>query len=223
MMLSKLKLGVAAVVLLGMAAILFFQRQQIKQLMTENANFRAQLSQMASLSDGSSHLADELKAINESSQANQKELMKLRGQAVRFRQLEQENAQLKSQRQQAARQMQQARVVANSFGTGEVAAVSKVVKEGGEISNANTTDLGMLELSDGAPTRFDLGGGTNCVVTPSALSDGNLTMQIRAEVTNTDGTTSELATSRITARPGQHCSISVGDRMIALAVKLKPE
>ena len=87
----------------------------------------------------------------------------------------------------------------------------------------NTTDLGVLELSDGTATRFDLGGGTNCVVTPTALPDGNATMEIKVGVTNADGTVSELGTSRLTARPGQHCSISVGDRMIALAVTLKTQ
>jgi hypothetical protein len=85
----------------------------------------------------------------------------------------------------------------------------------------NTTDLGALELSDGVAASFELGGGTNCVVTPRASSDGNATMEITMAVTNADGTVSELGTSRLTARPGQHCSISVGDRMIALAVRVK--
>jgi|SRR6266850_514824 len=214
MMISKLKIGVVAVVLLGMAAVLFFQQQQqIKRLIDENADLRAQLSQMASLRESNRHLADESKAIVESSQASQKELMRLRGQAVRLHQLEQENAQLKSQRQQLDRQTQQA----------QVTAVSEVIKAGSGFSKANTTDLGLLELSEGTPTRFDLGGGTNCVVTPTATPDGNATVEIAMGITNADGTVSELGTSRITARPGQHCSISVGDRMIALAVKLKTQ
>ena len=92
-----------------------------------------------------------------------------------------------------------------------------------ETPASDATDLGMLELPDGIAARFDLGGGTNCVVTPTALADGNAKMQITVEVTNADGTASQLGTSLLTARPGQHCSISVGDRMIALAVKLKTQ
>jgi TolA-binding protein len=223
MMSSKLKVGVVAVVLLGMAAVLFFQQQQIKRLMDENADLRTQLNQMASLRDSNGNSADELKANIERSQASQNELTRLRGQAVRLHQLEQENAQLKSQRQQLDRQMQQAQLAAVPSQPGEVTAVSEVIKEGSEFPKADTTDLGMLELSEGTPTRFDLGGGTNCVVTPTATPDGNATMQITVGVTNADGTVSELGTSRLTARPGQHCSISVGDRMIALAVKLKTQ
>jgi hypothetical protein len=87
----------------------------------------------------------------------------------------------------------------------------------------NVTDLGMVELSDGIAVRFDLGAGTNCIVTPKMLSDGNAQMEITVEVTNADGTASQLGQSRLTARPGQQCSISVGDRMIGLAFKLKTQ
>ena len=211
------------VVMLGIAALLLVKQQQIKRLQAENADLRTQLSQMGLLQDTNGLLAERLKGAAETSQANQNELLRLRGQVVRLRQLEQENAQLKSQRQQLDRQMQQTQLAAVSSKAEEVTAVSEVVKVGNGISNANTTDLGMLELSDGTPTRFDLGGGTNCVVTPTATPDGNATMEITVGVSNADGTISELGTSRLTARPGQHCSISVGDRMIALAVKLKTQ
>ena len=67
-----------------------------------------------------------------------------------------------------------------------------------------------------------LAGERISTVTPTALFDGNNMMEIKVGVTNVDGVFSELGTSRITARSGQHCSISVGDRMVALAVTLKP-
>jgi hypothetical protein len=38
-----------------------------------------------------------------------------------------------------------------------VTVVSAVAKAGSGFSKANTTDLGILELSEGTPTRFDLG------------------------------------------------------------------
>ena len=220
---SKLKVGALVFVLLGVATLLLLQQQQIGRLVAENADLRTQLSEVVSLQDTNGRLAEQLTAAAETAQLNQQELLRLRGQVVRLRQLEQENSQLQSQRQQLARQMQQTQLAAVSSKPGEVTAVSEVMKVGSGISNANATDLGMLELSDGTPTRFDLGGGTNCVVTPTATADGNATMEITVGVTNADGTVSELGTSRLTARPGQHCSISVGDRMIALAVKLKTQ
>jgi len=207
-------------VFLGMAVVLFFQQQRIKRLMEENADLRAQLNQMASSRDGNGHLADELKATLERSQAIQNEVTRLRGQAVRLHQIERENAQLKAQRQQLDRQLeqQQGAVVSSEQPTAVVVSAPETSTE-----TLPETDLGPLELKDGVAVHFDLGGGTNCVVTATALSDGTVSMRISSGLTNVDGTVSELATSRITARPSQHCSISVGDRMIALAVTLKTQ
>jgi multidrug efflux pump subunit AcrA (membrane-fusion protein) len=210
------------VIVTSIAALVLVKQQQIRGLMAENAALRAELSQMTFLQDTNARLAEQLKATAETSQANQNELLRLRGQGSRLRQLEQENTQLKAQRQQFDRQMQQAQLAVVSSEQPQLTPASDVKVTSGN-PNLNTTDLGMLELSDGTATRFDLGGGTNCVVTPTALSDGNAAMEIKVGVTNADGTVSELGTSRLTARPGQHCSISVGDRMIALAVKLKTQ
>lgn len=217
---TKSKVVALVVLLLGVAALVVLHQQQVRRLQTENADLRTQLSQMASLQDANGRLAEQLKAAAETSQANQNELLRLRGQGARVRQLERENTQLTAQRQQLDRQMQQAQLAIVSSAQPQVTPAADVKVTSGN-PNLNTTDLGMLELSDGTATHFDLGGGTNCVVTPTALSDGNATMEITVGVTNVDGTVSELGRSRITARPGQHCSISVGDRMIALAVKFK--
>lgn len=215
---TKLKAALLLVVLLGIGALLLLQQQQIRRLVAENTDLRTQLSQMASLQDNNGHLAGQLKAAVETSQANQNELLRLRGQGPKLRQLEQENTRLKAQRQQLDRQAREAQL---ADAPAEQPPTAVEVKVASGIPNVNTTDLGALELSDGVAASFDLGGGTNCVVTPTASSDGNATMQIRVGVTNADGTVSELGTSRLTARPGQHCSISVGDRMIALTLKLK--
>lgn len=218
----KLKVGATVAVLIGFAGLFQLQQLKIKRLVAENADLRGQLSQMASLQESNEGLAQQLKATIAASQTNQNELLRLRGQGLRFRQLEQENAQLKSDRQQLAHQMQQQQAAVISSEQGQVTAVSEV-KKTAATPPFDTTDLGPLELQNGTAVHFDLGGGTNCVVTPTALSDGNNTIQIKVRVTNADGTFSELGVSRITARPGQHCSISVGDRMIGLAVTLKPQ
>jgi hypothetical protein len=222
MMSTKLKVAALVVVLLGVAALLLLQQQQIKRLMDENADLRTQLNQMASLRDSNGHLAEQLKTAVETSQADRSELVRLRGQGVRLRQLEQENTQLKAERQKLVQQMREGQLAVASSEPPQVTPASDVkvttVSPPGE-----ATELGMLELPDGIAARFDLGGGTNCVVTPTGLSDGNVKMQITVEVTNADGTASQPRTSQLTARPGQHCSISVGDRMIALAVKLKTQ
>jgi hypothetical protein len=218
----KLKVGATIVVLLGFAGLFQQQQLKIKHLMAENADLRSQLGQMGSLQDTNEGLAQRLKATVESSRTNENELLRLRGQGLRLRQLEQENAQLKAQRQQLDRQMQQQQAPVISSEHGHVTAGSEI-KLTAATPPLDTTDLGPLELQNGIAVHFDLGGGTNCVVTPTTLSDGNNAMQIKLGVTNADGTFSELGESRLTARPGQHCSISVGDRMIGLAVTLRPQ
>lgn len=219
---TKLKIGALVVVLLGIGALLLWQQQQIRRLVAESADLRNQLNQMSSLRDGNAQLAEQLKAAGETSQANQNELMRLRGQGVRLRQLEQENTQLKAQREQLTQQLRgvQSAVASATQPPVSPASDGKVTTSAPPV---NETDLGLIELSDGIAVRFDLGAGTNCVVTPKVLSDGNAEMQISLETTNADGTTSLLGQSYLTARPGQHCSISVGDRMIALAPKLKTQ
>ena len=218
----KLKVAATVALLLGFVGFLQLQELKIKGLVAENADLRSQLARMGSLQASSEGLAQQLNAAIAASQTNQNELLRLRGQGSRLRQLEQENAQLKSERGQLALQMREARAGVVSSEQ-RPTAVSEVVKATADSPpHRDTTDLGSLELQSGIAVHWDLGGGTNCMVTPTALSDGNNMMEIKVGVTNADGSFSELGQSRLTARPGQHCSISVGDRMIALAVTLKP-
>ena len=85
---TRLKVGALVIVLLGIAVLFLLQQQQITRLVEENADLRAQLNQMASLPDSNGYLGGQLKTAVEASQADRGELLRLRGQAVRLRQLE---------------------------------------------------------------------------------------------------------------------------------------
>src|ERR1035438_92339 len=122
---SKLKVGVLVLVLLGVTTLLLLQQQQIRRLVSENADLRTQLSEIVLLQDTNGRLAEQLKAAAETSQVNQNELLRLRGLGVRLRQLEQENTQLKAQRQQLDHQMQQPQAPVVSSEQGQVTAVSR--------------------------------------------------------------------------------------------------
>jgi len=97
---TRLKAGALVVVLPGIAVLFLLQQQQITRLVEENADLRTQLNQVASLRDSNEHLAEQLKTAAEASQTDRGELIRLRGQGVRLRQLAQENTELKAQRQQ---------------------------------------------------------------------------------------------------------------------------
>jgi hypothetical protein len=200
----------AAAIALGVffGSLLLVQQQRIGRLLNENANLRGQLNQMVSLQETNEDLSKRLKAAAETSQANEAEFLRLRGQTSRLRQLEKENAQLSNQVQQSEK-MREVRLTTESSGLPTAMVVIAT-----NSPPLDVTDLGSLELEDSTPVRFDLGGGTNCIVTPKALPDGAVTIQLKTEITNQDGTISELGAARITTKPGRHGSISVGDRMI---------
>jgi Flp pilus assembly secretin CpaC len=84
-------------------------------------------------------------------------------------------------------------------------------------------DLGEVELTAQNQKRVSLGDGKACVITPTVLADGNLQMDLSIERTGDDGKIQRLAQSRLTARPGQQCAISVGDTMVSLTPRLKTQ
>ncbi len=100
----KLKLGALVVVVLGVVTVLLLQQAKIKRLRAENADLRSQLSQLVSSQDTNEVAETQLKTAVETSEADHRELLRLRGQAARLRQAEQENIQLKAQSQQLERQ-----------------------------------------------------------------------------------------------------------------------
>jgi hypothetical protein len=84
-------------------------------------------------------------------------------------------------------------------------------------------DLGEIELTASTQKRVSLGNGKDCMITPTVLADGNLQMDLSVERKGDDGKIQRLAQSRLTARPGQQCAISVGDTMVSLTPRLKTQ
>ena len=105
---TKLKVGAAVVVLAAIAALIIWQQQQAKRLLAEVDGLREQAEQSAALREENQRLSDQLKAAKEALQVNARELLRLRGQAGKQRQIEQENAQLRSERDGVAKQALQA-------------------------------------------------------------------------------------------------------------------
>ncbi len=83
-----------------------------------------------------------------------------------------------------------------------------------------TADLGPVELTASTQKRVSLGEGKDCIITPTVLPDGNLQMELVVESKAGDGKVQRLGQSRLTARPGQQCAVSVGSTMVSLTPKL---
>lgn len=93
---SKLKATVVTLALLAMAGALVWHRSRAKNLIAENARLLQQLQDTATLTEENQRLHEELRSTSLRSQADASELLRLRGQAVKVRQLEGEIARLKS-------------------------------------------------------------------------------------------------------------------------------
>ena len=85
-------------VLLAIAALTIWQEHRANRLMAETAALQAQVEEAASLRLENQNLAERLKAAIEDSDAQLRELMRLRGQAGAMRQTQQENARPKAER-----------------------------------------------------------------------------------------------------------------------------
>jgi len=153
---QKLVVVATVVGLLAVVGVLQLQQLKIKRLIAENADLRTQLAQVESLQARNDGLAEQLKAAISASHTNQNELLRLRGRGRDCGQLEQENAQLKSERQQLALQIRQPQAAVVSSGQGQVTAISEVMKTTADTPFRDATDLGPLELQTGIAVHFDL-------------------------------------------------------------------
>ena len=214
-MLTKLKGVALAVALIGVAAVMLWQHQQIERLMAERAVLHDEAGQASFQRSEAQRLAAQLKATIEGSEADRGELMRLRAQSSRLRQVDQENARLKIERQSLVSQVTQARQVAalsvqQQLPPSELAAPS---------TPPGVKDFGAVELSDQTPTRLDLGQNHECLVTATMLDDGQLQMvftsgsEIEGVPVQTEHTT--------TAFLGQPMALVIDGVEIALSPTLK--
>jgi hypothetical protein len=104
---AKLKIAITALALVAMAALIGWQQQRAKRLAAEAAVLREQVASAASLREENQRLAEQMRVATERTQADQRELLRLRGQAGTLRQTEQENARLKTERDRLVKQLAQ--------------------------------------------------------------------------------------------------------------------
>jgi hypothetical protein len=218
-MMTKLRAAALALPLIGAAAFMFWQHQRIERLMADRAALRDQVGQAASERDEIQRLAAQIKTSVQASEADRAELMRLRAQSSRLRQVEQENAQLKIEQQRLANQVSQAKQ-ANGLSEQQL---HKLPTSETKIPSLppGVTDLGVVELSNRTPKRLDLGEGKECVVTATVLEDGQLQMVFASESTSPDGLTIQKEHT-VTLLPDRQIIISALDgAVLSLTPTLK--
>ena len=212
-----LKAGALAAILAGSAAYTFWQHQQNGRLMAERAVLHEQVEQAASHEAEVQRLSAKLNATVERLEADRSELMRLRAQSSKVRQLEQENAQLKIERQRLAREVAQAKQTTVLSDQRQMKLPASDIKA--PPTPTGVTDLGVVELSGQAPNRLDLGEGKECVVNTIVLADGQLQMvfTFESEIDGVPVQTKQTAA----ALPGRQIGLVINGVEIALTPTLK--
>jgi len=101
---AKLRVTGIAGALISLAAVVVWQQWRFNRLLADADVLRTEVEQAATVRDENQRLAQKLRLVSERSEASLSELARLRGQTVRMRQVEQENARLKAERERLARQ-----------------------------------------------------------------------------------------------------------------------
>ena len=83
-------------------------------------------------------------------------------------------------------------------------------------------DLGPVQLVNQTPTRFYLGEGKTCTLTPTIDADGNYDIKVAFEVPNADGQATSPTTGRIVTAPGHPVRLNVGDNSIGFTPTVNP-
>jgi hypothetical protein len=210
-MTTWLKIGTFLAVILGFGALVLVHQAETKRGQQEIASLRSQLEAANQLQGENQRLSEQLRAAREALLTERGELLRSRAQNQALRQLEQENAQLKTKWERLTNEPP---AVATPD-AGATASPPPIPDAG------NVIQLGAIELTHGVPNRFDLGNGQQLLITPLLLDNGSLQMDLALVARNAAGQENVLASPRVTAQEGQRVSISVGSRMISFEATLK--
>jgi hypothetical protein len=84
-------------------------------------------------------------------------------------------------------------------------------------SNLISAQLGVVEVSDGVPSRHDIGGGRVCIIKPFILKDGDIMMAISVAETNASGD-KNISSLHVETSPDQAVEMANG----VVAISLTP-
>jgi len=84
-----------------------------------------------------------------------------------------------------------------------------------------TTTLGVVDLSNQSPVRYNLGDGKACTITPKLVEGGMHEVSVAIEVTDASGKSKVLGTPRARPLPGQPVTVAIGDITVSFTPKFK--
>jgi len=82
--------------------------------------------------------------------------------------------------------------------------------------NPNVKDFGVVEVTNGVQSRYEMGGGRVCFLTPTLQKDGSLLLSMTVEESG-----KVLSRPRVVTQSGMAFQISVGDIGIGMTPVIK--
>jgi hypothetical protein len=193
-----------AAIVMAAVVVVAWQFKRIQSLEAERAALQAQNEQPVAAAESSQPAAQQVSsAPAQVSSAEMDELLRLRAQASRARQLEEENALLKSELQRATGRTASG-LAANTASAPQAASAASPAADSKPVSSSeNSLDLGPVEFTEGTPKRFDLGDGKSCTVTPVLLLNDRITIEVKLD--NADG--KDPSVVKVVANPGKQLGV----------------
>jgi alanyl-tRNA synthetase len=217
----KIISGILIVLLVAAAAALVMQQQAQVKLRQENESLRQQLDQLVRLQADNEHLSNSLAQAKAAADAQTMELLKLRNEVGMLRKQTIEVAELQKKNQQLSAALASSRNAQLAKTPPET--TPKINAPANAVADAATgPDLGAVQLVNQTPSRFDLGGGKTCMLTPTIDADGNYDIKVVFEAQNADGQTAPLANGRIITSPGHAVRLNVGNSSIGFTPTVNP-
>jgi type II secretory pathway pseudopilin PulG len=216
----KIISGILIALLVAAAAVLVMQQQAQVKLRQENEFLRQQLDQLARLQAENEQFSNRLARANAVADAQTTELMKLRSEVGMLRKQSIEIADLQRKNQQLNAALASSRNAQLAKAPPE-AAPRINVPDNAAADATNGPDLGAIQLVNQMPSRFDLGGGKVCTLTPTISADGTYNIKVIFESQKSDGQTEQTRGEVITS-PGIGVRISVGDNSIGFTPTVNP-
>ena len=222
---NKFKLAAVGILLAAAVIALVIENQAQIKLRADNESLRQQLDQLARLVSDNENLSNQLARATADADARTTELLKLRNEVGMLRKQTVEIADLQKKNQQLGTALAGSRSALLAKAQQETAPkIDPATNSNTATDPASGPDLGAIQLVNQTPSRFDLGGGKTCTLTPAIDADGNYNIKVVFESQKSDGQTvkSEQQTGEIITAPGHAVRISVGDSTIGFTPTVNP-
>ena len=219
----KIISGILIALLAAAAAVLVMQQQAQVKLRQENESLRQQLDQLTRLQADNENLSNRLARVNAAADAQTMELLKLRNEVGMLHKQTGEIAELQKKNQQLSAALASSRN-AQLVKTPPETAPKINAPDNVAADTATGPDLGAVQLVNQTPSRFDLGGGKTCTLTPTIDADGNYDIKVVFESKKMNGQAIQIdrTVGEISTAPGHAVALTVGDNSIGFTPTVNP-